>query len=232
VAAENPPLKTLRREHDLLRFEVLPGLPPYGPPAISFTKNGPREQREGLVVRFYPKGAKPWVGNFVGGMTACTIALDHPNNTDVIVVARGEACIVDPDSQTIRASITADVKNVFPVPALELVLLEGIVDFQAIKADNTGWRSNRISWDGFRNVQILGTELLGEAYDPTNAGWTPFNLDLLTGHCANSIYEKDMTRAVQVIPRRPSEAQLSTSFFGAVLRWLRAARAMLLRRTT
>lgn len=181
------------------RFEVLPGLPPYGPPAISFTERGPREHREGVVVRFYPEGAEPWVGNFVGGMTACTIALDHPNKTDVIVVARGEACIVDPDSQTVRFHIAGEVKNVFPVPALELVLLECIVDFLAIKADNTGWRSNRIAWDGFRNVEIRDTELLGEAYDPTSAGWEPFNLDLLTGHCGNGIYGEEMARAIQII---------------------------------
>ena len=41
-----------------MRFEILPGLPPYGPMAISFTKNGAREHREGLVVRFYPAASE------------------------------------------------------------------------------------------------------------------------------------------------------------------------------
>lgn len=182
---------------------MLPGLPPYGTPAISFTKNGPREHREGLVVRFYPKGAEPWVGNFVGGTTACTIALDHPNRTDVIVVAGGDACIVDPDNQTVRAHVPGDVKNVFPIPALELVLFQGMVDFHAIKSDNSEWCSNRISWDGFRKVEVCGTELLGEAFSPVSNAWVPFSLDLLTGHCANSLYEEEMRRAVQVISKRP-----------------------------
>ena len=66
--------------------------------AISFTKNGAREHREGLVVRFYPAASEPWVGNFIGGETACNIVVDHPNEAYVIVVAQGEACIVDPDA--------------------------------------------------------------------------------------------------------------------------------------
>src|SRR5215472_3457534 len=116
-----------------LRFEVLPGLPPYGPPAISFTKNGPREHREGLVVRFYPKQGDAWVGNFIGGVTTCNNALDHPNKSDVIVVAQGDACIVDPDNRTIRTRVAGDIKAVFSVSALELVLLQDLVDFHAIK---------------------------------------------------------------------------------------------------
>jgi hypothetical protein len=74
-----------------MRFEVLPGLPPYGPMAISFTENGAREHREGLVVRFHPRESEPWVGNFLGGLTPYNIVLEHPNKTHIIVVARGEA---------------------------------------------------------------------------------------------------------------------------------------------
>jgi hypothetical protein len=80
--------------------------------------------------------------------------------------------------------------------------LEGLVDFHAIKADNTEWRSNRISWDGFRKVEIRGTELLGEAFSPVSDAWAPFRLDLLTGHCANGIYEKEISRAVQIVTHK------------------------------
>jgi hypothetical protein len=52
--------------------------------AISFTKNGAREHREGLVVRFYPAASEPWAGNFIGGETACNIVIDHPNEAYVM----------------------------------------------------------------------------------------------------------------------------------------------------
>jgi hypothetical protein len=185
-----------------MRFEVLPGLPPYGPPAISFTRLGPREHREGLVVRFFPAHGDSWVGNFVGSARgpACDRVIAHPNKRDVIIVAKGEGCIIDPDTRKICKRLTESVWGVFSVPALDLVLFEGMVDFHAIKADNTEWRSNRIAWDGFRNVEVRGTEVLGEAFSPVSNGWAPFRLDLLTGHCANSLYEKEMSRAIRAIP--------------------------------
>jgi hypothetical protein len=104
-----------------MRFEILPGLPPYGPMAVSFTIHGAREHREGLVVRFNPKGSEPWVGNFIGGLTACTVVLDHPNESDVIVVARGEACVVDPDHRAIRDRIAGNVEQVIPLPWLNSI---------------------------------------------------------------------------------------------------------------
>jgi hypothetical protein len=190
------------------RFEILPGLPPYGPPAISFTHLGPREHREGLVVRFFPAHGDSWVGNVVGGARGptCDRVLEHPNERDVIIVAKGEGCIIDPDTRKVRKQFAVSVWDVFSVPALDLVVLQGLVDFQAIKADDSGWRSNRISWDGFRNIEIRGTELLGEALSLSDAG-VPFRLDLLTGHCANGIYDKEMSKAIRIIPMQESGSQ-------------------------
>jgi hypothetical protein len=71
-----------------------------------------------------------------------------------------------------------------------------LTDFTAIGADNSGWRSPRISWDGFCNVQVHETELFGEAYTPDV--WVPFKLDLLTGPCTDGVYEKEMATAMLV----------------------------------
>jgi len=173
-----------------MRFEILPGLPPYGPMAISFTIHGAREHREGLVVRFYPRGSEPWVGNFLGGMTGCTIVLDHPNETDVIVVAQGEAYVVKPENRAVRNRIAVDIEKVIPLPSLGSVIFQGLTDFTAIKADNSGWLSPRISWDGFRNIEVREAELLGEAYMPIGDVWVLFKLDLLTGHCPDGIWDE------------------------------------------
>ena len=104
--------------------------------AISFTKNGAREHREGLVVRFYPAASEPWVGNFIGGETACNIVINHPNMAYVIVVAQGEACIVDPERRAILDSMAWDTDQVFPIPSLGLVIFQRLTDFIAIGADN------------------------------------------------------------------------------------------------
>jgi hypothetical protein len=97
-----------------MRFAILPGLPVYGPMALSFTKNGAREHREGLVVRFYPGSSEPWVGNFLGGLTSYNKVLNHPNETDVIVVARGEGHIVDLERRAVRHRSGGDIEDVIP----------------------------------------------------------------------------------------------------------------------
>jgi hypothetical protein len=181
-----------------MRFEILPGLPPYGPTAISFTRNGVREHREGLVVRFYPTASEPWVGNFIGGETACSVVLEHPNATDVIVVAQGEAFFVDPERCAVIERMAGDITQVFSVPRLGSIVFQCSTDFIAIRADKSGWNSPRISWDGFRNIEVRETELLGEAYSPGGT-WTPFRLDLLTGRCTDGIYEKEMSSALHVL---------------------------------
>jgi len=181
-----------------MRFEILPSLPPYGPMAVSFTENGAREHREGLVVRFYPDQSDPWIGNFLGGTAECTVVLDHPNGCDVLIVAKGDACIIDPEHRSVRDRIAGDVTAVIPLPLLTSVVFQGVTDFTAIRADNSGWRSSRISWDGFRNIEVCKTESLGEAYTPIGDGWVPFCLNVLTGHCTDGIYQQDMARAVPV----------------------------------
>jgi hypothetical protein len=184
-----------------MRFEVLPGLPPYGPMAVSFTENGASEHREGLVVRFYPRESASWVGNFIGAPTGYTTALDHPNERDVIIVAQGYACIIDPEHRIVRDRI-GDIEGAFSLPALGMVVIQTVTDFTSIKADGSGWRSPRISWDGFRNISISGTHLSGDAYTAVGDGWVPFTLDLLTGNCTDGIYEMDMATAVLVSPGR------------------------------
>ena len=169
--------------------------------AVSFRDDGIPEYREGLVVRFYPRRSDAWVGNFLGGPTGCNAVLEHPNGNDVIVVARGEASVVDPENRAIRHRLAAGVEQVIELPSLEAILLRGLTDFTAIKADDTGWHSPRISWDGMRKIKVNGTQLFGEAYTPIGDAWVPFTLDLLTGGCLDGVYAKDMGRAVRIVAR-------------------------------
>lgn len=182
-----------------MRFEILPGLPTSGPPALYFTERG--RYSEGLVVRFYPKQSGPWVGNFLGGHTGFSTVLGHPNGTDVIVVAQGDACIVDPEKREIRQYLAGHVDQIISVPSLGMMVFPDMTDFVAITADNSGWRSERISWDGFRNLKVLGNDLSGEAYSPVGDIWVSFKLDLLTCRCADAVYQRDMARALRLVPK-------------------------------
>ena len=187
-----------------MRFEILPGFPAYGPPALSFDERG--KLSEGLVVRFYPKQSEPWIGNFLGGLTKYSTVLDHPNGVDVVVVAQGDACVMDIEKRDIRHYLARHVDQVITVPSLGTVVFPNMTDFVAISANNAGWRSDRISWDGFRKIEIDGDELLGEAFSPISDRWAPFRLDLRTGRCVGSIYQEDMSTAVRLTPAQDAEA--------------------------
>jgi|SRR5579872_2293022 len=182
-----------------MRFEILPGLPSSGPPALHFTERG--KFSEGLVVRFYPKRSEPWVGNFLGSPTKYNAVLDHPNGTDVIVVAQGDANVVDPENRHIRQHIAGQVNQTIIVPSLATVVFPTLTDFVAVKADNSGWQSERISWDGFRNITVRENDLLGEAFTPIEDAWMPFKLDLLPGRCADAVYQREIARAVRLVPK-------------------------------
>jgi hypothetical protein len=184
-----------------MRFEILSGLPPYGPPAVSFSENGPREWREGLVVRFHPLTSESWIGNFLGGLTKYSSVLDHPNGSDVIVVAMGEIFVIDLETRNLRDRFGGQIEEIFVLEEQKSVVFRSIVDFCAIAADNTKWHSPRVSWDGFRNVKRIGMELYGEAWTPIQDTWMPFKLDLSNGQCLNALYQTDMSKAREVVAR-------------------------------
>ena len=72
----NPPL-----------WEVLEGLPVYGPMAVPFSATGQGTHREGLVVRFSPVTGT-WVGNFQRGLTSLDDVCAHPDGRHVVYAGR------------------------------------------------------------------------------------------------------------------------------------------------
>jgi hypothetical protein len=127
--------------------------------------------------------------------------LQHPNGSDVIVVADGEAHIVAPRSRELRDRFGDDIEAVTPLPALRSVLFRRLTHFEIIAADNSRWCSERISWDGFRNVDLRGTVIAGEAWTPVDEAWVPFTLDLATRQVRNAIYDMDVARVIRVVPK-------------------------------
>src|SRR5689334_7941654 len=107
----------------MVDFEILPGLPPYGPMAEGFSASGQGMHREGLVVRFMPLSAEAWVGNFQGGPASdCNQVLGHPNGREVIVIAGGQGYIVDVCARKCLGTFGGIVNSVFEVRDQNLVI--------------------------------------------------------------------------------------------------------------
>src|SRR5262245_41417004 len=78
-------------------FEVMRGLPPYGPEALPFSATGKGSQRDGLVVRFTADDGSTWTGNFQPGIGNCEVILRHPNGRNYVVITGGQGYIINPN---------------------------------------------------------------------------------------------------------------------------------------
>lgn len=175
---------------DSSHWEVLDALPVYGPPAKGFSATGQGLHQEGMVVRFSPSTVS-WVGNFQRGASQFNDVFEHPDGKHLVVVAGGQAYVVDAESQRLVAHFGCYIQGIIRAPMLGLVLLEDGTFFEALGPSGRVWRSRRISWDGMRNVSLEGNMVHGEAYapwGPIEGSWYPFDLDARTGAVTGGSY--------------------------------------------
>lgn len=160
---------------------VLVGLPPYGETAVPIPAEWGRAGREGLVVGFSTDTGDTWVGNFRPGLGGLDAAYVHPNGQNVLVIAAGAAWLVDPNDRT-AAEISDGIDATWWVSGPEGLVLscQGLAFFR-LGPGGTMWHMRRISWDGFKDVQVSSSEIRGLAWAPWDPEWTPFSVDLQTG---------------------------------------------------
>jgi hypothetical protein len=172
------------------RFEVLPGLPPYGPLALPFPASGESNHHEGFVVRFFPTESESWVGNFQPGLTRFSEALAHPDGRHVVVISGGQAYIVDPQRRE-SAMELGGCHFVSTLQPGDLLVLVSPIDLTALGPEGPLWRTQRISYDGLRALAVNDEILRGEAWSPRGVDdtWVPFEVNLKTGAVAGGSYD-------------------------------------------
>jgi len=173
------------------RYEILDGLPSYGPMYIPVSENGEQFYSEGFVVRFYKADGSDWVANFKPGWTDCCLVVDYPNSNRIVVIAHGQCYIMTPDEQTPIDTFGVDIKEAITTDDNKIVLLD---DIYVMLMDDKGiiWQSERISWDGIKDVQLQDNILTGLSYDPIdrNNEWIPFSVDLETKRVSGGSYRR------------------------------------------
>lgn len=153
----------------------------------AFSATGQGKHREGFVVRFGANGANEWVGNFQPGVGGRNGVFEDPNGTALIVIAGGQGHIVDPTSRQCSATFGAQIQSAFEIPDRKMIIFGNGLWFEAIDASGLVWRSDRISWDGMRDITIDGLTLAGEAFDISD-NWVPFELDITSGTFTGGSY--------------------------------------------
>jgi hypothetical protein len=172
----------------MTKCEVLSGLPPYGPAALNFSATGQGKHREGCVIRFTSEVGDSWVGNFQPGLEGINCVMQHPDGAHVIVVAGGEAYIVCPKARKCEQTFGGQITWSTQISGLGLLLFVSLTDVLAIDKTGIAWRSRRISWDGFRKLNLEGEWLTGEAYAPFDVPWVPFRRNVANGQVEGGTY--------------------------------------------
>ena len=173
------------------QYEVLDGLPPYGPMYISVSAN--KEElffSEGYVLRIFKSDGTSWVANFRPGWTNYNNAFDFPDKKTIVVVAGGQGYIMSPDNEQPILTFGLTIKEVIQTSNGSLIFSD---DIYIILLDNRSgqlWASERISWDGIKDLEISGQILCGKAYDPTNSNqqWSEFSINLETKEITGGTY--------------------------------------------
>lgn len=167
-------------------FRILSGLPAYGAPAEPFPSSGYGAHREGTVVEFEDMDGTKWIGNFQPGLNAynavfATFGVDRP-----IVIAGGSGYGVDAPTRKVIEEFGGTIDW-----ALEwhgrLIFADGI-RFVARNRDGVVWKSDRVSWDGMRDLSRDGRRVRGFAYSPLDDDHHSFDLDLETGNFSGGSY--------------------------------------------
>jgi len=180
--------------NQIKRYEILDYLPAYGDMYISISDNNESFYSEGFVVRFYKSNGKSWIANFKLGGTHLKAVFDFPEHNKIIVIAGGLGYIMNPESEKPVSFFGYAIDDILQTENKSLVCADGI-SFLII--DNTTgeiWRSERISWDGFRNLKYNNNIISGQSYDPTNSNqsWSDFTFNILTKEVIGGSYTESI----------------------------------------
>ena len=173
---------------DQATFEVMPGLPGYGPAAESFTATGKGAHREGYVVRITPTVGSPWVGNFQPGLTNFSGVFRQPDGQALVIVSRGQGYLVDSLDPHSRGFLSADISAVYPLPERSGLIINRGTCLVAIDGSGELWRTPRFSWDGIYDVEVQYPELRGLSWSPLTDTDVPFTVNLSNGDVVGGSY--------------------------------------------
>ena len=192
------PKKENYKMKDQTRYEILDSLPAYGPMYIPITDNDEPYFSEGFVVRFYKSDGTDWVANFRPGWTGFNEVFGFPQHDLLVVIAGGLGYIMNPNNEKPQMTFGMTIDEVFQTETGSLVCSDGISIQLLDNQTGEHWQSERISWDGFKDLKLEGEIISGFSYDPTNSinPWTEFSLNLQTKELSGGSY-----RLITQIPK-------------------------------
>lgn len=161
------------------RYEILPGLPGSGPMYISVSENNEQFYSEGFVVRFFKTDGTNWIANFKPGWSELNFVKDYSDSNRIIIIAKGQGYIMEPESPEPIDTFGLKIKEVIEAENNRIVCAD---DCSLYHIDEEGgvWQSEKISWDGIKDITIQQNTVAGLSYYPMTDSWVPFSFDIDT----------------------------------------------------
>jgi hypothetical protein len=163
------------------QFEILNGLPPTGPMYVPVTTDGQPFYSEGFVVRFFKSDGSDWVANFQPGFGGHSGVYDLAEPNKFAVFAKGTCYIMTTEDSKPLETLGGSFQQVLINKTRQLILID-VTDISVIEPTGQHWNSERISWDGFKDIKLIENVISGLSFDPMDREneWISFTFDILT----------------------------------------------------
>lgn len=173
------------------KYEILDGLPPYGPMFIPISESGEEFYNEGFVVRFFRNDGSNWIGNFKTGWTKYSDVFELPNTDKIIVIADGQVYIMTTEEQKPIATLGIGITKILRTDDNRFIAADQ-TDLEIIEADGTIWRTERISWDGLEDLTLEDNIVTGLSFGPMNENdeGVPFSINIDTKELTGGSYPR------------------------------------------
>jgi len=160
-------------------FETLPGFPQTEETVLPF--GGQEHYSEGFLVRFRKEDGASWIGNFKRGYTELSGVFSLPATSELVVFAGGCAYIVNREVMTVGREFGNGYCQNLVQSKEGAIIISDLTSVIIVERDGEVWISERISWDGIKDLKLDGDVVTGLSFDPmSDEKWIGFSVNVKT----------------------------------------------------
>lgn len=148
---------------------------------IPVSRSGDAFYSEGFPVRFFRSDGTTWVANFELGWTDLRDVYELLGSSNLLVIAGGVCYMMTPEDVR-PISVFGVGYSTLLIAEDGRIILQDDTDLSIIETNGDHWHTERISWDGIKDLKLENNLVSGFSYDPMNSlnEWVVFTLDINT----------------------------------------------------
>ncbi|OUL29672.1 hypothetical protein BV378_05740 [Nostoc sp. RF31YmG] len=179
--------------YNLENFRILPIIPANSTPKI-FSATDHKTDQERLLVEILPDTGINWLASFQPGFSEFSGVYQHPNRIDLIIIARGQAYIINPENKNLIDTFGGNIISVIDGTyqyiqtsyqetniASSFILFVNNSHLLCYNYSGLLWQNIEIQWDSVRKLKLEHSRLMGECCSLESNSWLTFWLNIKTG---------------------------------------------------